>query len=208
MTTVSDNTSDSEALRVATDRQMLDYRTAIPGVVESVAPDGTWVNVRPAVNMVQSLDGQTKDVPMPVLQKVPLMIPGSKTLGLFVCVPVVAGDDGLLVVCDRAIDNWQFGSGVSRSPDAPSPRHHDLTDAVFIPGLQRMSGAIDAYPTNGIEIRTTDGAVKLRVDQEGVFITGNLTVSGVVVDGAGIPLGTHKHGGVQTGGGQTGVPVP
>lgn len=205
----SSDTPEAEAARVLVDRQMLDYRTAIPGVVVAVSSDGTTCDVQPSVSMSQTLDGQTRGIPMPVVRGVPLMVYGSATRGFFVCVPVAVGDDGLLIVCDRAIDNWQGGEsgGVAMPPISPSPRHHDLTDAVFYPGLQRNSSGISNYPHDSIQLRNRDGSVQLDVGHFGVSITGNLFVNGTITDGAGIVLGTHHHV-APDGGGNTGPALP
>jgi phage baseplate assembly protein gpV len=40
-----------------------------------------------------------------------------------------------------------------------------------------------------------------------INLTGKLTATGEIT-GAGIPLSTHLHGGVTTGAGDTGVPIP
>lgn len=194
MTTVTNDTPEAEALRVATDRAALGLRTATPGVVVAVDPDGRWVDVQPAVSLTSNVDGP-KPLPLPVVQRVPLQVLGSTTLGMFVAVPVRPGDDGLLIVCDRALDNWQDGEGVQAAPPASSPRHHDITDAVFVPGLQRLSGAVPGFPTDAIEVRdragttalsvapdtitATVGAVVLAVTPAGIDITGSIRVNGV-----------------------------
>lgn len=216
MTRVSTDTPEAEAARVLVDRQMLDYRTAIPGVVVAVSADGTTVDVQPAVSMAQTLDGETRGIPQPPMTGVPLIVYGSATLGLFVTVPVQVGDDGLLIVCDRAIDNFQHGSGVAMSPQSPSPRHHDMTDAVFLPGLQRASGAIPGFNAGDpcVSVRNRDDSIHLQVGEFGVRVKGNLLVegnigaSGSIIDGNGIDLSTHRHGGVSTGVGTSGPAVP
>lgn len=157
MTMTSNDTAGGEALRVMFDRLALSLRTATPGVVVAVDPSGRYVDVQPAVDLTHRLDGEARALPMPVLRGVPLQVLGSTSRGLFVSVPVSPGDDGMLVVSDRALDAWQYGDGTAPPPDQPTPRHHDATDAVFIPGLQRMSGAIPSYPADAVQIRTRAG---------------------------------------------------
>lgn len=201
MTMQSVDTPEAESLRAFIDRQMLDYRTAIPCVVVSAAADGTTVDVQPAVSLQQRIDGARRPVALPILRGVPVAVSGSSTLGYFVCVPMAPGDDGLLIVCDRALDSWQYGSGVQMPPDAQTPRHHDLTDAVFVPGLSRRSNAIPGYPTDALELRNRAGTVKMRLTDAGIEFTGSVTANGVAIDD------THTHGGVTPGGGATGVPL-
>ena len=163
MTLASNNTDSSEALRVLFDRLALGLRTAIPAVVVAVDPQGRTVDVQPAVSLVHRLDGQAQELVLPVVRGVPLQVLGSKTRGLFVAVPVSVGDDGMLVVADRALDNWQHGSGVGMPPEAQTPRHHDLTDATFYPGVQRMDGAIPSYPTDTVQVRNRAGTCLVEV---------------------------------------------
>lgn len=195
MTTVTNDTTEAEALRVAIDRQALGLRTATPGIVVAVDPQGRTVDVQPACSMRDMTTGKLKPLSLPIVRGVPLHVLGSTTMGLFVAVPVTVGDDGLLIVCDRALDNWQHGAGVQMTPDASSPRHHDIADSVFLPGLQRMSGGIDGYPTDAIEVRNRAGGTVLSVSDEeisatvgeaswvlsgaGFDITGSIRVNGV-----------------------------
>lgn len=216
MTTVTNDTPEAEALRVAIDRQALGLRTATPGIVVAIDSEGRTVDVQPACSMRDATTGKLKPLSLPIVRGVPLHVLGSTTMGLFVAVPLAPGDDGLLVICDRALDNWQHGEGVQMTPDASSPRHHDIADAVFIPGLQRMSGGIDGYPTDAIEIRNRAGGTVLSVSPDeisatvgeaswvlsgaGLDIAGSIRVNGVDIG----PSHTHPHGsGAGTTGGVT-----
>lgn len=210
MTTTTTSTDDAEAQRVQFDRLALGLRTATPGIVVAVDPSGRWVDVQPAVSLVQRLE-DTQTLPMPVVRRVPLHVYGSTSLGLFVCAPVAPGDDGLLIASDRALDNWQFGAGVDAPPDAASPRHHDITDVVFVPGLQRDSTAIPSYPTAALELRTQDGTTKISIApgaitlRVGAFVLG-LTAAGLTIDGH--PYLAHTHTGVSRGGAATDPVTP
>jgi hypothetical protein len=203
MTTTTSNTDDAEALRVSTDRQMLDYRTATVAKVVAFDGDGCTVDVQPLIAMTRRVDG-VQSVPLPIIRGVPIMLYGSTKLGLFVCPPIGPGDEGVLVISDRALDNWQHGSmgAVASGPDAESPRHHDITDAMFYPGVQRAADILADYPDTAIQLRNRDGTTVVSLDetsvetkvvggagmrQEGtltafdgnVTIDGNLSVSGV-----------------------------
>lgn len=178
MTTTSTDTPGPEADRVSFDRNALGLRTATPGMVVAVSADGTTVDVQPAISMTQRLES-TVEVRLPIVRGVPLAVLGSKAQGLFVCVPVSVGDEGTLVVCDRALDNWQHGGGVSVPPDMASPRHHDITDSVFFPGLQRLADSIPGFPTDAVEVRNLAGTVKASVSADTVKLLaagGSVTV--------------------------------
>lgn len=225
MTILTASTSDAEALRALIDRQMLDYRVSVPCIVTAVSADGTTVDVQPAIAMTKrSVTGDISSIPMPVIAGVPIAVMRSTTLGLSVCIPITPGDDGWLIVSDRALDGWQYGSGVSPAPSQAAPRHHDLTDAVYFPGAQRKSSAIPNYPTDAVEVRNTAGTCKLSIKETEISmevpgggamtlagstltLTGSIVVSGDVT-ASGISLTTHTHGGVETGGGSTAGPNP
>lgn len=204
MTVSNNNTPPADALRVALDRTLLGLRTATPGRVAKVDSQGRWADVQPLVSMVQRLDGEpVKAVALPVLVRVPLMVMGSQVNGLFVAVPVVPGDEGMLVVCDRALDNWQFGDGSPQmASDAATPRHHDLTDAQFYPGAMRAATGIPGYPTDALELRNRSGSVKIAISNTQIDLTGPVFMNGVQVDE------THTHGGVSPGAAQTAPVTP
>ena len=101
------------------------------------------------------------------------------------------------------------------APLGPSPRHHDLTDAAFIPGLQRASGAIPGYPTNALELRNRAGTCKLALNDSGITITAPAvtinapvtatSVTAPTITSGGKVLATHTHP-VTTAPGTTGAP--
>lgn len=179
MTITTTDTPEAEAGRVAFDRQSLDLRTATPCIVVAVSADGTTVDVTPAISMTRRVEG-AQELKLPSINGVPIAMYGSTSLGLFVVPPISKGDEGILVISDRALDNWQFGEGVSVAPDAASPRHHDITDAMFYPGVQRSSGAIEGMPTDAIQLRNRDGDCKLSVS--------NTVINGIAPGGAAINL--------------------
>lgn len=59
----------------------------------------------------------------------------------FTC-PLAPGDSGLLVFVDRSMDEW-LASGADEVEPADT-RRHDLTDAVFFPGLRSFAAAVAA----------------------------------------------------------------
>lgn len=198
MTIATSDTDPAEALRVLFDRLALGLRTAIPGVVVAVSADGTTVDVQPAVSLAQRLE-TVSEVRLPVIRGVPLQVLGSHTAGVFVTVPVSVGDDGLLVVCDRALDGWQFGDGVVKAADTASPRHHDLTDSVFLPGLRRAGQPVTAPSSSAVEVRTADGLTRASVAPNlAVLQAGGCSVSvtpaGITLTAGGFVLGVTSAG--------------
>lgn len=124
------------------------------------------------------------------LQKIPIALMWGGNFGI--TVPILAGLQGTLLVCDRNIS--LFKQNQNSSPVA-SLRRFDLNDAIFLPFLPKKA-AISDYSLNSIDVRYED--TKLKVLATGVEITGNLIVSGdVIIDGEAtiseIPFTTHIH---------------
>lgn len=194
MTLTTVDTPDDEALRVMIDRQMLENESAMPCVVHAVSADGTTVDVIPAISKAVTLDGVRQPLGERVIRGIPIMLYGSTTLGLFVCPPIQAGDDGWLMAADRAMDNWQHGDGVQMPPSQQTPRHGDFTDGVFYPGVQRASGSIANFPTDALtiqnragdtlvslkdgEIKAQVGPVTVTITAAGIAITGTMAITG------------------------------
>lgn len=196
MTLATVDTPDAEALRISIDRQLLEYESAMPCVVEAVSADGTTVDVVVAISKTVTLEGVRMPLGDRVIRGVPIAMYGSTTLGLFVCPPIRPGDDGMIIAMDRALDNWQHGDGVRMPPEMQTPRHGDFTDGMFYPGAQRASGAIANYPTDALtiqnrtattvasvkdnEIKITVGSTTITVTPAGVAIVGPLDLTGVM----------------------------
>lgn len=196
MTLATTDTPDDEAARVLIDRQMLKYDGPTPAIVENVATGGQTVDAQPAIDKTVTLEGVKTAQPRAQVRGVPVMTYGSTTKKMFVCVPISAGDDGVMFPMMRAIDNWQHGDGSGPPPDMQTPRHSDLGDSFFYPGVLRESGAISNYPTEAITIQNAaastvlsikDGEIKLMVgamsvtlDAAGLHITGPVDITGMV----------------------------
>lgn len=196
MTITTTDTPDDEALRVAVDRQLLKKDGPTPAIVTNVATGGQSVDSQPAIDKVQRLEGVSQPIPRAEVRGAPTMMYGSTVNGLFICAPITAGDDGLLIPMMRALDNWQHGEGNGPPPDMQTPRHSDLSDSAFYPGLLRESQSIENFPTDAItiqdraastvlsvkegEIKLTVGAMMVTLDATGLHIVGPVDINGLV----------------------------
>ena len=211
------------------DRFSLNLRTATPGVIVAFHSDTNLADVQPAIPMrVKRQDSDNSAasfycVNLPVIMNVSVSLPRSRLAGLFMTVPIKAGDDCLLIFSDRALDEYVKTGGIQRvtaeSFRNVSPRHHDLTDPFCIPGLTTAANAISNWNQDAIEIRNSDASVKLSINKDKVItmvaetvqITGDVNVTGKIdatgdIKAATISLKTHIHGDPQ--GGSTAVPTP
>jgi hypothetical protein len=214
------------------DRLMLGIHTAIPGVIVSFDAETRLAKVKPAIAMKVISLGEVKYINLPIIENVPVCLPHSRSAGLYITVPVKANDECLLIFSQRAIDNFVLFGGIQTPPandslSTTSPRHHDLTDAICIPGIITMTQALTGWNQDAIEIRNGAGTSKLSVYTDkidantatvnivagDINITGHVEVTGDIHSSGDIVANTislmnHIHSGVMSGPSNTGVPVP
>lgn len=146
-------------------------RVAVPGVIQSFDPSTQLATVQIAIqenvcvpvpqpNGLPPITGQKQTVAIAPLQAVPVMFP--RAGGFSLVFPVNAGDECLLVFSDACISAWKQSGGVQKQIRR---RRHDLSDAVAIVGLWNQTRVFTDYPTDHIELRSDDGAVKLKLSE-------------------------------------------
>ena len=184
-----------EAIRAALERDRAGLWTALPGIVTEADLTRQTLTVQPAIQARVTTPGGTVVLTtLPLLLDVPVCWP--RAGGFAVTLPVTAGDEVLVIFASRCIDSWWQSGGVQ----APAEyRAHDLSDgfAILAPTSQPRVLA-DVNPA-ALELRNTAGTVKLALSNDGIDITGPLTIDGILFQ-------THVHGGIQSGASNTSVP--
>ena len=213
-------TDSSTAERLAFNRMALGLYTACPGIIIAWDADKNLATVQPATRMkIVSGTGAVSYVDLPAVENVPPCLPHSAAAGLYFTVPIKPGDCCLMIFAQRAIDNlvaYGIPDGKPTNPvEGAEPRfcelrHHDLTDAMFIPSLVLTPTAIEDWAADAIELRTADSSVKLAIKADGIHITGDVAVTGKItasgeIKAGTVPLTTHHHSDPQ--GGNTGGPA-
>ncbi|AMQ94641.1 baseplate protein [Aggregatibacter actinomycetemcomitans] len=201
----------------ATDQQIqqdrLNLHTALPAKVVSFDPAKQTVTLAVQIKM-QLADGSGADIPP--LVDVPVSFPRGG--GFAVTFPLQAGDEGIAIFSERCIDGWWHSGGASLPLDF---RLHDLSDAMFIPGVCSVPKAINGFFTGGLSMQTLDGGTYIRIVNGSIKIKGNIEhdgntkqkgelhstgeiISDTDVKAAGISGKSHTHRGDS--GGTTGTP--
>ena len=201
----------------ATDQQIqqnqLNLHTALPCKVVSFDSGKQTVTLAVQIKM-QLADGNGADIPP--LVDVPVSFPRGG--GFAVTFPLKAGDEGIAIFSERCIDGWWQNGTASTPLDF---RLHDLSDAMFIPGICSAPKAIKSFFDDGLSMQTLDGGTFIRITSGKILIQGNIehqgntsqtgshSSTGVIssdtdVKAGGISVKTHKHTGDS--GGKTGVP--
>lgn len=200
---------------IETSLLMLDGRqaqmwTALPCKIISINLVQMTIEAQPLIQGVTyDQNNNATFVNLPVLGDVPVVFPSAG--GIFLTLPLTIGDEVLVVFASRCIDAWWQSGGIQMPMEM---RMHDLSDGFAIPGPKSLPSVPVSISSTSAQLRTANGASYIELTKTGainlvsptVNITGNLVVTGEVT-GNGIPLSTHLHGGVTTGGGDTGVPI-
>lgn len=138
--------SSSDLLAMAGQAALGKVNVALPASVLSYDRDTQKAVVQVAVcYRVRDADGTESQRCRPPAANVPV-------LWLGVSWDLEAGDTGLVVVCDRAINVWKSTGNSATEP--ADPRRFDISDAVFLPGLRSFA---DPLPAEAVE----EGAVVL-----------------------------------------------
>ena len=161
----------------------------------------------------------------------PVVLQYAQRAGLVQTLPILPGDECLLVFSQRAIDNFVTYGGIQKpilteDQSTAKGRSHNLTDAICIPGLMTAAHLIPKYSLDSIqtrdvagttvlsvksgEIRATVGKEYLSLTSTGVRAS-NLSVDGILTGAVvkskrGVNLDTLQVTGVQPGNGFSGVP--
>lgn len=151
-------------------RNYVDYRleqvhTAIPGKIESYDENTRLAKVLPLVKMKNS---KSVDIPLPVIDNVPVIFPASSAFSLVWALR--SGDGCLILFTEAGIGNFLNSGGTSQVA-ADDQSRHALTDAVCIPGL---------YPPSGLPT----SIASFEVDATGLYEVKNQveTLGGLVAD--------------------------
>jgi phage baseplate assembly protein gpV len=208
--------------------------TSMPGIVESYDAEKMTCVVRPSIQgLFRQKDETWQPVTMPLCPDVPVQF-GSGG-GYAVTFPIEKGDEGILVFSARCIDAWWQNGGVQPQAERrmhdlsdaffipgifSQPKKLDnvstsklemrTRDGTQYVSIDKTAGIVEVKATASIVLDAPSVVIK-----EGALTAGaghNLTAGGVwhaddFVTTGGVSAATHKHGGVQPGGGQTGVPV-
>lgn len=211
---------EQDVAQLVRDNAKAAVTNALPGVIRSFDPETVTCDVDIAITArvtkagTMDEDFQYESVRYPILNDLPVVFPRGG--GVTLTFPIKEGDECLIVFSSRSIDFWWQNGGVQERADG---RVLDLSDAFVIPGLQSQVKKISGISTSAAQLRTDDGAAFVELDAGGaITITSpQITLNGLVqVNGTitstgdqtanGISQIDHIHGGVQSGGSNTGKP--
>jgi hypothetical protein len=212
------NEPEETNLLILDGRQSLMW-TAIPAIVQSVNLSQMTITAQPAIQGVTyDQNNNATYVNLPILADVPIVFPSAG--GFMITFPIAINDEVLVVFASRCIDAWWQQGGIGLPIEM---RMHDLSDGFAIPGPKSLPNVFGGISSTDLQIRNKTGSSYISITSTGnvkiiaptITVTGNLNVTGAIVatgeitGGPGmIPLTTHIHPGVTSGGADTGTPIP
>lgn len=195
--------SNSELLNQLLNTTTDELYVQTPATITGVSADGNYVNAILHIN-----DDE------PDLEVFHIRVQRPETQRAYIYLGIKKGDKGIVRFFDRSIEGYLKSDYDYNSDD----RQHDINDRCFELGFIPDKEAY-IYPTNAdIEIGLKNNTVKMTFTNGQITIignvihNGNLTVNGTItatgeIIGNSIPLSAHKHLGVTTGQGTSGLPT-
>lgn len=122
--------------------------TSIPCVVSKVHKN--YVDIE--LNILRKFSDAIQD--SLIVYDVPVIYPGAGNYSI--TFPIKPGDTGLALFSQRSIDAWLDG----KTTIPNNIRLHDMSDALFLPGLRPLS--YTSIPTDGMKIESGDLVISLK----------------------------------------------
>ena len=138
---------------------LADLHTSLPGKIVRYDATTQKADVQPLIKeRYTDESGATQVRDLPVIPSVPVQFPGAG--GYRITFPIATDDTGLVVFSESSLDKWLVSGG---AVDPSDDRRHDLTDAVFLPGLRDFGHPLGSAPTDRATFGKDDG-LQIHVD--------------------------------------------
>lgn len=214
--------SQAEVIRRALRAFGADLRVCLPGVVTKWDASIQRADVMIPVKQAYIDEEDNRQVESwPVVTGVPVefMGAGNCRLTLPICDGNTVTDSGerppattgALFFSDLSLDKWLTGGGGEVDPEID--HQHDVTDAIFIPGLRTFGSPWSSCPTDHATLGH-DSGVQAHFRKNFVVVASNEMLAQLVARADKVEselssiqtaLTTHTHSGVTTGPGNTGT---
>lgn len=139
--------------------------TSIPGHILAFNPDTQTAQVQ--IGIVRIEVGGVERTPSPLIT-VPVYFCGGADFSIEY--EINPGDEGVIFFSQRCIDGWKTTGGVAKNPIM---RFHDMSDAVFLPGIRSQPKVLPSFENNGIRLRNADASHYVWLKNDGTIETSN-----------------------------------
>ncbi len=148
-------------LRDAIAAQLYDLHVCLPARVEKYDHAKQKADIKPLLK--KRYKAEAEETELPVVTAVPVQWPSAAGGASYLHLPLTKGDLGMALFCERSMDSWLQGGG--QTVDPKDPRHHDLSDAIFVPGLRPFGAPLAGTdPDNAI---LQNGQMRVEISPDG-----------------------------------------
>lgn len=147
----------AKVLLQAIKSELFEVHTCLPARIEKYDETTQKANVAPLLKKKYKFEDNPED--LPVITSVPVQWPSANAGAAFIHLPLKVGDLGMVVFSERSIDTWLAGEGDSVSPE--DPRHHHLSDAIFIPGVLPFKKALTISNADNMILQNNNMTIEI-----------------------------------------------
>lgn len=161
---------DTELLNMAIESWLTDIHTCMPGRVDSYDSKTQMATIKPLLKRrIVHGDGSEALEILPPITNVPIHF--HRAAGFFISFPIEKGDLVTLHFCETSIDNYMSGTGEDTDPD--EFRHHDLSDAIAVPGFYPFKRSINDISSVNLVIGKDNGGAQIHITPNGIVKIGS-----------------------------------
>lgn len=173
----STQTTLEDVIVEAINSALLQMHTGLPAKVVKFDALGQSCDVQPLLMSKIATSNPlipTKLVTLPIITNVPVQYPSWGDFAI--TAPLALGDVVFLAFAERSIDSWLAGTP-GQVIDPQEARHHDLSDAIAIPGIRQRTAPLVGLASPNLTIGKSNGATVLEITPDGqVIITAELLI--------------------------------
>ena len=167
--------SEPELYKTLADSIKSSIRVAIPGIIQSFDAITQTCIIQPCIReKVTNSDYSTVWTKLPLLLDVPIVIP--KAGNFVLTMPIVKGDECLIIFSDMCIDGWFSLGNIQNQLEK---RRHDLSDCFAILGISSQQNVISNYSVDSAQLRNLDGTQYIELKDNEINLVGNIKINGI-----------------------------
>lgn len=188
MRTIDERTAGlADTMQVLGDTVNSNLRVAMPGIIDGWDDVTQTATVQLALREKRTNAGAEKDIDIPLLVDVPVIMP--RAGGYSLAFAPEKGDEVLVIFGDMCIDAWWQSGGIQNQDEL---RRHDLSDGFAVFGCWSQPRK-PSLPSSGVRLQKDDGSTSIiltdgsvSINASEIALNGHVTVSdGIAITGSG-----------------------
>ena len=161
------------SLQMVMDSHQAKLWTSMPAMVVNVNLLKMTVDVQPTIKGIITNPDETETaVQLPLLLDCPILFPNGG--GFALTFPITVGDEVLIFLASRCIDNWWLQGGVQEQAEF---RMHDLSDGFAFVGPKSLPRAVPNISATAAQFRNLLGTTYIGINPTGLIQFRNTTGS-------------------------------